>query len=257
MSFPVALITGASRGIGRAIALGLGKSGFDVVVNYASQVEAAKEVAREIEKLGRRAIAVRCDVSSAEHRAGLVAETLSTFGRIDVLVNNAGIASPGRKDLLEATEESFDAVMAANLKGPFFLSQAVARQMLAQAVMAERPRGVIINISSISAFTASTNRADYCLSKAAIGMLTSLLAARFAEDGILAYEVCPGIIETDMTSVVKEKYDKLIAEGISPIRRWGQPDDVAKAAVMLASGTLSFSTGDRIHIDGGFHIRRL
>jgi 3-oxoacyl-[acyl-carrier protein] reductase len=257
MDSPVAVITGASRGIGRAIALGLGKAGFEVVVNYVSRADAARGVIKEIESFGGRAVAVRGDVSRAEDRTALAAEAVAAFGRIDVLVNNAGITSVDRKDLLEATEESFDLVMGANLKGPFFLSQAVARQMLQQEIMAERPRGVIVNLSSISAFAVSTNRADYCLSKAAMGMLTELFAARFAEDGILAYEICPGIIETDMTAGVREKYDKLIAEGISPIRRWGKPADVAKAAVMLASGVLGFSTGERIHVDGGFHIRRL
>lgn len=257
MSSPVALVTGASRGIGRAIALGLAQSGFDVVVNYASRVDAAKEVVKSIEMLGRRAVAVRCDVSDTADRLTLVAETVAAFGRIDILVNNAGIGSPVRKDLLEATEESFDLVMAANLKGPFFLSQAVARQMLSQAPVMAWARGALINISSISAYTSSTNRGDYCLSKAAVSMMTSLFADRLAAEGILVYEVRPGIIETEMTAGVKEKYDTLIEGGLTPIRRWGQPADVAEAVVMLAKGALPFSPGQRIEVDGGFHLRRL
>jgi 3-oxoacyl-[acyl-carrier protein] reductase len=257
MVYPVALVTGASRGIGRAIGIALAKAGYDIVVNFATSEDAAQEVVADVEGLGRRALAVKCDVGVGTERVSLVKAALEAFGRVDVLVNNAGISSIDRQDLLEATESSFDAVMATNLKGPFFLSQSIARQMLDQARIWDRPRGVLINISSISAFAASVDRADYCLSKAAMGMMTKLFAARLALDGVLVYEVCPGIIQTDMTAAVQEKYDKLIAEGISPIRRWGQPEDVAKAAVMLASGVLSFSTGERIHVDGGFHIRRL
>lgn len=257
MTQPVALVTGASRGIGRAIALTLANASFDVVVNFASSASAAEEVVHAIEAVGRRTIAVQANVAVASDRAKLLKASLDAFGRIDLLINNAGVASPGRKDLLEATEESFDQVIAANLKGPYFLSQAVARQMLAQAPLPDRPRGMIINISSISAFTASVNRGDYCLSKAAMSMMTALYADRLADEGILVYEIRPGIIATDMTAVVKEKYDHLIADGITPIRRWGLPDDVAKAVAMLAGGALPFSTGECIHVDGGFHLRRL
>jgi 3-oxoacyl-[acyl-carrier protein] reductase len=254
---PVALVTGASRGIGRGIALQLAQDGYAVAVNYHSSVAAAEEVVREIEQNGGRAFAARADVGIAADRESLVAETLRRFGRLDVLVNNAGITSVGRKDLLEATEESWDTVFATNLKGPFFLAQLAARQMIAQASAGGGRRGTIINVSSISAYAVSTNRADYCMAKAALQMMTWLLADRLAEDQIYVYEVCPGVIASDMTAPVKAKYDKLIAEGLSPIRRWGQPEDVAAAVSMLAGGRLPFSTGERINVDGGFHIRRL
>jgi 3-oxoacyl-[acyl-carrier protein] reductase len=158
---------------------------------------------------------------------------------------------------LEATEESWDTVFATNLKGPFFLAQLVARQMIELTQRGAIPRGTIVNVSSISAYAASTNRADYCMAKAAMPMMTWLLADRLAEHRICVYEVCPGVIASDMTAAVKDKYDKLIAEGLSPIRRWGQPEDVAAAVALLAGGQLPFSTGERINIDGGFHIRRL
>jgi NAD(P)-dependent dehydrogenase (short-subunit alcohol dehydrogenase family) len=206
---------------------------------------------------GGNAVALQGDVALAADRQRLVTTAVEHFGRLDVLVNNAGITSPGRKDLLEATEEAFDTVIATNLKGPFFLAQAAARQMIALRQAGTIPRGTILNISSISAYAVSTNRADYCMAKAALPMMTWLLADRLAEYGIYVYEVCPGVIASDMTAPVQEKYDRLIAEGLTPIRRWGQPDDVAAAVALLAGGHLPFSTGDRINVDGGFHIRRL
>ncbi len=256
-SAPVALVTGSSRGIGRAIALRLAGDGYAVVVNYHSSADAAATVVREIQAAGQAATAIQADIACSLDRTRLVRQSLDHFGRIDVLVNNAGITSPGRKDLLEATEESWDTVFATNLKGPFFLAQACARQMIDLIGRGSVPRGTIINISSISAYAGSTNRADYCMAKAALEMMTWLLADRLAEQNIRVYEVCPGIVASDMTAAVTEKYDRLIAEGLTPIRRWGQPDDVAAAVAMLASGTLAFSTGDRINVDGGFHIRRL
>ena len=254
---PVALVTGASRGIGRAIAARLAHDGFAVTVNFHSNAAAAAEVVAEIEKLGGKALAVQGDVASVADRQRLVGETLAQFGRLDLLVNNAGITSVGRKDLLEATEESWDTVFATNLKGPFFLAQIAAREMIRLIHAGQIERGTIVNVSSISAYAVSTNRADYCMAKAAMQMMTWLLADRLAEERINVYEVCPGVIASDMTSSVKEKYDKLIAEGLSPIRRWGQPEDVAAAVAMLAAGALGFSTGERINVDGGFHIRRL
>jgi len=256
-SNPVAIVTGASRGIGRAIAARLARDGNAVTVNYFSNRQAADDVVREIERTGGQAFAIQADIAAAADRARLVDETLARFGRLDVLVNNAGITSVGRKDLLDATEESWDTVFATNLKGPFFLAQLAARQMIALIQSAAIPRGTIINVSSISAYAVSTNRADYCMAKAAMQTMTWLFADRLAEHGINVYEVCPGVIASDMTAPVKEKYDRLIAEGLSPIRRWGQPDDVASAVAMLASGQLPFSTGERINVDGGFHIRRL
>ena len=256
---PVALITGSSRGIGRAIAEELARQGHAVVVNYVRNAAAADEVAEGIRQAGGTAIAVQGDVASASDRQRLLDAADAAWGRLDVLVNNAGITSPGRKDLLDATEQSFDEVFATNLKGPFFLAQQAARRMQ-QRTAAAGPTasgGTIINVSSISAFAVSTNRADYCMAKAALQMMTWLFATRLADSGIRVYEVCPGVIASDMTAPVREKYDRLIAEGLSPIRRWGRPDDVAKAVAALASGQFPFSTGERIHVDGGFHIRRL
>jgi NAD(P)-dependent dehydrogenase (short-subunit alcohol dehydrogenase family) len=184
-----------------------------------------------------------------------VDETYKVFGRVDLLVNNAGIAPSIRADLLEASEESFDRLINTNLKGPYFLTQLVARRMLEMHPIGS-PR--IVNITSISAYAASINRGDYCVAKAGLAMMTQLFAARLAEHGINVYEIRPGIIETDMTGPVKAKYDKLILqEGITPIRRWGRPDDVARAVVAVARDLLPFSTGEVINVDGGFHLRRL
>jgi 3-oxoacyl-[acyl-carrier protein] reductase len=254
---PVALVTGASRGIGRGIATALGHHGHAVVVNYFRSPEAAEEVVAQIVAQGGTAVAVRGDVGLAADRIALVDRTLEHFGRLDVLVNNAGITSQGRRDVLEATEESWDLVFDTNLKGPFFLAQLAARRMIEDRAAGRIPHGRIINVSSISAYAASTNRADYCLAKAALQMMTWLLADRLAEQGIQVFEVCPGVIASDMTAPVKEKYDRLIAQGLTPIRRWGTPEDVARAVVALTTEAFSFSTGDRINVDGGFHIRRL
>jgi 3-oxoacyl-[acyl-carrier protein] reductase len=257
IDLPVALVTGASRGLGRGIAAALGAQGHAVVVNYFRSPQAAEEVVAQIRAHGGTAVAVRGDVGRAADRAALVDQTLQHFGRLDVLVNNAGITSQGRRDLLDATEESWDLVFATNLKGPFFLAQLAARRMIEDLAAGRIPRGRIINVSSISAYAASTNRADYCMAKAALQMMTWLLADRLAEHGIRVFEVCPGVIASDMTAPVKEKYDRLIADGLTPIRRWGTPEDVARAVVALTTDALSFSTGDRINVDGGFHIRRL
>lgn len=254
---PVALVTGGSRGIGRAISLELGRLGYAVLVNYAQSAAAADEVADQILAAGGQATAARGNVASADDREALVARALDQFGRLDVLVNNAGITSPGRRDLLEATEESWDEVFDTNLKGPFFLSQRAANAMIPLIAAGGVPRGTIINISSVSAYAVSTNRADYCMTKAAMQVMTWLLADRLAEHGIQVFEICPGVIATDMTGPVKEKYDRLIADGMSPIRRWGEPQDVARAVAAIVEGYFPFSTGERLNVDGGFHIRRL
>lgn len=254
---PVAIVTGSSRGIGRAIAIDLAKAGHAVVVNYVGNEAAALEVVNDIVTAGGDAIAVKANVALAEDRARLIEAATSRWERIDVLVNNAGITSPGRRDLLEATEDSWDQVFATNLKGPFFLAQLAAREMIACVRRGVIARGTIINVSSISAYAVSTNRADYCIAKSALQMMTWLLATRLADEQVLAYEVCPGVIASDMTAPVKEKYDRLIEDGLSPLRRWGEPADVARAVTMLATGMLPFSTGERINVDGGFHIRRL
>jgi 3-oxoacyl-[acyl-carrier protein] reductase len=254
---PVAIVTGASRGIGREIALELARRGHAVVVNYASSAAAADEVVAAIAAADGQAIAVKASVAETADRATLVQAALEHFGRIDVLVNNAGITSPGRADILAATEENWDTVLGTNLKGPFFLTQAVANEMLRLRAAGTIERGTIVNISSLSAYAVSTNRGDYCVSKAAIEMLTKLFAARLADDGIAVFEIRPGIIATDMTSAVQEKYDRLIAEGLLPIKRWGTPADVAAAVAALVGGAFAYSTGEVFNVDGGFHLRRL
>jgi NAD(P)-dependent dehydrogenase (short-subunit alcohol dehydrogenase family) len=254
---PVTIVTGGSRGIGRAICLELGRLGHAVVVNYATRRDAADEVARHIEAGGSNAIVAQANIAVAADRESLVNAALANFGRIDVLINNAGIASPGRKDLLELSETGWDEVFATNLKGPFFLTQLVAGKMIDQVRTGRTAAGKIINISSVSAYTASTNRGDYCMSKAALSMMTWLFAERLAGEGITVFEISPGVIETDMTGPVREKYDKLIAEGLSPIRRWGQPEDVARAVAAIVQEYFPFSTGERLNVDGGFHMRRL
>ncbi len=250
----VALVTGASRGIGRAVALALAQSAhYDVVINYVRNASAAEEVKRLVLATGRRAQTVQGDIALAADRQRLLDDTLLAFGRVDLLVNNAGIAPDIRADLLEATEASFDQLIAVNLKGPYFLTQLVARRMISQGGLAK-----IVTISSVSAYAASINRGDYCVAKAGLAMMTKLFAARLAEHGINVYEIRPGVIATDMTGPVKEKYDKLIFEqDLTPIRRWGKPDDVASAVVAIACDRLPFSTGEVINVDGGFHLRRL
>ncbi len=253
----VSLITGAGRGIGRGIALAFAERGWIVVIDYRINAEAASETLRLVKESGGEGIAVQADVSDAGSRERLVDETLERFGRIDLLVNNAGVAPAERADILELGEDSYDDVMAINLKGPFFLTQAVAKVMigLVRSGVVKQPK--IINIGSISAYTSSVNRAEYCISKAGVAMMSALYADRLAEYGINVYEVRPGIIETDMTREVKERYDRLIAGGLTPIRRWGKPEDVARAVVAMAEGWFPFSTGEAVNVDGGFHLRRL
>lgn len=261
---PVAIVTGASRGIGKAIALELAAMKYDLVVNHfdftaegKADTSAAEKTQKEIESLGTTCVIVRGDVSSADDRAKLVEVTKQSFGRCDMLVNNAGVAPLKRVDLLDATEESFDRVLRINLKGPYFLSQLAAKWMIEQKKEHPDRNCRIVNTGSMSAYTSSPARGEYCISKAAIGMMTMLYADRLADEGIGVFEIRPGIIQTDMTSVVKEKYDKLIAAGITPIKRWGQPEDIAKAVGAIAEGRLDFSTGQVINVDGGFHFRRL
>jgi NAD(P)-dependent dehydrogenase (short-subunit alcohol dehydrogenase family) len=252
---PVALVTGASRGIGRGIALELAREKFRVVINYASNEQAAQLVQREVESAGSQAKIVQADIGSSPDRQRLAEEAWNAFGRIDLLVNNAGIAPSVRADILDATEESFDKLIGTNLKGPYFLTQLIVKKMLAaKPVIA----GKIVNITSISAYTASTNRGDYCIAKAGLAMMTQLYAMRLAEHGINVYEIRPGVIETDMTGPVKAKYDKLILEeNLTPIRRWGKPEDVGRAVVAIAKDLLPFSTGEVLNVDGGFHMKRL
>jgi NAD(P)-dependent dehydrogenase (short-subunit alcohol dehydrogenase family) len=255
-----ALVTGASRGIGRGIAVELAKAGGRVAINYAGNEAAANEALALVRAAGGDGFIVQGDVSVAADRARVVAETVKQFGRIDLLVNNAGVAPTVRADLLEAGEESFDRLFAINLKGPFFLSQLVAKQMIGQPVDTEGFRGRIVNVTSISVYTASINRGDYCMVKAGLAMMTKLFADRLAQDGINVYEIRPGVIATDMTGGVKAKYDKLILEderGITPIRRWGKPEDIGRAVRAIAENRFPFTTGAAFDVDGGFHLQRL
>lgn len=251
---PVALVTGAARGIGAAIAVELAGNGFDVAV---FDVIDSSDTVAAVESAGQRGLSISGDVTSADDRAAAIAAIDEKFGRLDCLVNNAGVAPKVRADILEAGEESYDRVMAINLKGPYFLTQSAANWMVRQRAEGVESWMAVINISSISAYTASPSRGEYCISKAGVSMATKLFAARLAEEGIGVYEMRPGIIATDMTSAVKEKYDKLIGEGLTPIKRWGQPSDVARAVAACARGDIKFSTGEVINVDGGFHLRTL
>jgi len=253
----VAIVTGASRGIGRAIAVELAKLRFGVVINYRQNAEAAAKTQQLVTQAGGRGLVVQADIAQREDRERLVLTTLKQFGRVDLLVNNAAVAPAERVDLLVATEESFDRVMATNLKGPYFLTQRVANVMIDLLGQGKIERPKIVNIGSISAYTSSPSRGQYCVSKAGLAMMTALFADRLAEYGISVYEIRPGLMETDMTAPVRENYKRLIAEGVAPIRRWGQPEDVAKAVAAIAQDFFPFSTGEVINVDGGFHLRRL
>lgn len=254
---PVAMVTGAGRGIGRAIALALADLGCEVVVNYRADADSADDVRRRIQAVGRRCQTVQADIGCGSDRAALVERVKTVFGRLDLLVNNAGVAPLKRTDLLEADEDSYDRVMTTNLKGPYFLTQQVANWMIEQRKSHPERTPRIVNISSVSAYASSPARGEYCLSKAGLSMMTKLYADRLAEFGIGVFEIRPGIIRTDMTGAVREKYDALIADGLTPIRRWGTPEDVAQAVCAVAEGRLDFSAGQVLDIDGGFHLRRL
>ena len=257
------MVTGSSRGIGKGIAERLAAEGYHLVINYAGNADAAEKTAAECVRRAKdsggsvKAIPVQADVGTREGRERLLEATRSAFGRLDLLVNNAGITSIGRSDVLEAKEDAYDRLMAINLKGPYFLTQGAANWMIDQVKSDEGRRPKIVTISSISAYAVSVNRGDYCMAKAALGMMTKLFAVRLAEFGINVYEICPGIIASDMTAPVKEKYDQLIADGLTPIRRWGEPSDIGEAVATIADDRFSFSTGEVFNIDGGFHIRQL
>ncbi|HLS25858.1 MAG TPA: 3-ketoacyl-ACP reductase [Beutenbergiaceae bacterium] len=252
----VALVTGGNRGIGQGITRALLAEGYAVGI-LATREEPA-ELMAELRELGDVTY-TRGSVADLEDHQRYVGDALERWGRIDLLVNNAGVAPQVRDDILVATPESYDRVMEINLRGPYFLTQLVANEM----VKARRPehdsavQGTIINVSSTSAVTVSTNRGEYCISKAGMAMSTQLWAARLAPEGIVVYEVRPGVIATDMTAGVKEKYDEQFAAGLAPIPRWGTPADVAGAVVQLAAGRMPYSTGEVINVDGGMHIPRL
>ena len=251
-----AIVTGSSRGIGFATAKQLCLDGYNMVMVATGPKEKNADAVAVLEALGSGVHYVQANIADHDDRLRIVEEAVNAFGRIDVLVNNAGVAPKERADLLTMTEESFDRVLNTNTKGNMFLTQAVAKQMIRQEAVNGR-RGVIVNISSCSAVVSSTNRGEYCVSKAGVSMLTTLYADRLAPEGILVHEIRPGVIDTDMTGAVHEKYDRLLASGEFPIARWGKPEDIANAVSLLVSEKLSYTTGNFIDVDGGFHIRRL
>ena len=253
----IAFITGGTRGIGFGVALALGKAGFDLAVNGMRNEGEVTDALEELRNLGVNVAYFQGNVAVREDRQAMVDKILSHFGSVNVLVNNAGIAPRERADILHAKEEIWDEVMEINLKGPYFLTQLFANYFVEKKLENPLFEASIINISSISAFVASVNRGEYCISKAGIAMATKLWATRLGEYDIPVYEIQPGIIKTDMTSGVVEKYDKLFQEGISLERRWGLPDDVGKVAAMLAQGNMPYATGQAIKVDGGLHIQRL
>lgn len=254
---PVALVTGGTRGIGLGISRHLAAEGFDLAVNGMRDAAAVGDVIRELERTGATVMYCRGNLGVSDDRQRMIAEVQKKFGRLQVLVNNAGMAPRERRDILEATEESFDEVLSTNLKGTYFLSQLAANWMIAQKKVSPEYFGTIVNISSISATVASVNRGEYCVSKAGMSMATQLFAVRLGEFDIPVYEVRPGVINTDMTSGVKEKYDKLIDGGLTVQKRWGQPDDVGKVVAALATRKFPYSTGQVIMVDGGLTIPRL
>ena len=254
----VALITGGARGIGFGIARCLAEEGFDLTVCGVRDQAAAEESLADLRGRGADVLYVQADVADADARRRLIDSTREKFGRFNVLVNNAGVAPKTRADILEATEESYEYVMRTNLQGPYFLTQAAANWMIEQHRANAEWRGCIVNVSSVSATVASVLRGEYCISKAGVGMATRLWAARLGEFDIPVFEVRPGIIETDMTAGVKEKYDKLLLhDGLAIQPRWGTPDDVGRAVASLARGDFTYSTGQVIMIDGGMTLPRL
>lgn len=253
----VAFVTGGSRGIGLGIAEHLAKNGFDLAINGVRDENSVQEVLENLRNLGAEVIYCQGDIASKEARESMLENIKRHFGRLNILVNNAGVAPKERNDILMATEESFDYVLSTNLKGTYFLTQAIANWMIEQKADNEEFISSIVTVSSISATVASVNRGEYCVSKAGLGMMTQLFAVRLGEFGIPVYEVRPGIIKTDMTAGVTAKYDKLIAEGLTIQNRWGQPDDIGKAVASIAKGDFPYSTGQVFMIDGGLTINRL
>lgn len=251
------MITGGSRGIGLGIARALAEAKCDIVINGRRDGKEVGAVINNLEGLGAEVLYCQADVSSASSRSQMLAAIKDRFGRLDVLVNNAGVAPLERKDLLEGTEESFDRVMKINLQGPYFLAQEVANWMIQQKQEREDFSGCLINIGSISATVVSVSRGEYCVSKAGMAMMTQLFAVRLGEYDIPVYEIRPGIIATDMTAGVKQKYDQLIEKGMMVQARWGQPEDVGRVAAALVLGMFPYSTGQHIMIDGGMTIPRL
>lgn len=251
-----AIVTGGSRGIGFATAQQLGRDGFNIVIVATSAMEKYTDNLKTLNDQEIKYIYIQGDICSAADRSRIINTAVERFGGIHVLVNNAGVAPKVRSDLLEMTEESFDRVIGINTKGTMFFTQAVVKQMLKQPVC-EGKRGTVINVSSCSAEASSTGRGEYCVSKAGMSMLTLLYADRLAEEEILVHEVRPGVISTDMTEAVTAKYDKMFDNGVFPIARWGQPEDVANVISAFCSDKFNYTTGNYIDVDGGFHIKRL
>jgi 3-oxoacyl-[acyl-carrier protein] reductase len=250
-----ALITGGSRGIGQAVAIALSEIGYHIII--ADIQPNADETIRQCENNGVETLFVQTDVSSTKDRNNLMGQIRKKFDSLDLLVNNAGVSVEERKDLLETEEASYDRVMNINLRGPFFLTQSVAKWMIEMTDENPDRFPVIVNIASLTSYASATSMAEYCLSKTGVSMMTKLYADRLSEHGIHVYEIRPGIVKTDMTSVVRDKYDKFIEEGGLPIKRWAHPEDIAKAISGLAQGFLRYSTGEVLNVDGGFHLRRL
>jgi NAD(P)-dependent dehydrogenase (short-subunit alcohol dehydrogenase family) len=254
---PVAFITGGSRGIGFGCAAKLAELGFDIAINGMRDESAVSEPIEQLKALGAEVLYCQGDIGSADARADMLAKIKGHFGRLNVLVNNAGVAPKERKDLLEASEDSFDYVVGTNVKGPYFLSQAAAIWMIEQKAADTDAFFTIINIGSISATVASVNRGEYCVAKSGVAMMTALFAARLGEYDIPVYEIRPGVTKTDMTSGVTDKYDALIEDGLCVTKRWGFPEDVGKAVGALASGSFPYSTGQVIMVDGGLTLPRM
>lgn len=252
----VALVTGGSRGIGYGIATHLARNGFDIAINGVRSIDAVHDILNELKSSGADVLYCQGNTGLSADRKKILEQIKDHFGKLHVLINNAGIAPKQRRDVLEMTEESFDGVLDVNLKGAFFLAQHSANWMIEQKKADNTFSGCIINVSSVSANVASINRGEYCISKAGLSMVTQLLAVRLGEYDIPVYEVRPGVISTDMTAGVKEKYDKLIGEGLTVQKRWGYPDDVGMAISSLALGNFPYSTGQVIMIDGGLTLRR-
>jgi len=255
----VALVTGGSRGIGRAICLEVARAGYAIMVNFNENFGAAEATREQIEETGVPVDVCQADVTAPSHRDLLVDFTLERFGRIDLLVNSAGVSPPVRKDILETEVTSFDRILNTNLRAPYFLTQRVVRAMIALIESKAIGGGAIVNISSLRSYTAARNYGEYCISKAGLSMVTKLFAVRLAEYGINVYEISPGIIETDMTAAehVREYYNSKLAKGMTPINRWGRPEEVGLAVAAIARGHFPFSTGAVFHVDGGWHLRHL
>ena len=246
-----AIITGGAGGIGFGIARQLAADGFNIAIFDIKDESIIHEKITRLEAAGSDTLYFQGDIAKVDDCYNFVEKVIEKYRKIDVLVNNSGVAPKVRADILETTEESIDYVFGVNIKGTFFMTQAVARRMI------EKNDGIIVNISSISAYTSSVNRPQYCMSKSAVSMMTTLFADRLAMHGIRVYEIRPGVIRTNMTAPVVEKYDRMIAEGVFPIDRWGEPEDVAKAVAAFAGGAFPYSTGEIINVDGGFHLKRI